>query len=92
MTIKYEKNNVSIVNEKKEKPQTLLTKHFTISEDFESVEINNNIFKIPWFFNRKTMKSKELKTWEMIFYCVFEEEINTKGREILSKSKIKRIK
>lgn len=76
-------------DEKNIQNQVLFSKKFEISGDYKSVIIDEKIHEIPSFFNRETIKIKDLKTWEMIFYYIFEKEISEKVRSILSKYKEK---
>ena len=62
----------------KERPQLLFAKNFKITKDFKSLLIDEKTYKIPDFFNKNTIKSKDQKTWEMIFIYIFNDEINKK--------------
>lgn len=58
------------------KNQIVLKKKFKVSEDFEAVTIDNITYKIPTYFNRIAIKENDEKTWEMIFYHIFNDDIN----------------
>lgn len=56
--------------------QKIVFKRFKISEDFSIVTIDNYDWYIPVFFNRKALKQQDIKTWEMVFYYIFIQEVN----------------
>lgn len=58
------------------KNQIVLKKKFKVSDDFETVTINGITYKIPDYFNRDAIKENDEKTWEMIFYHIFNDDIN----------------
>ncbi len=58
------------------KNQIVLKKKFKVSDDFETVTINGITYKIPDYFNRDAIKENDEKTWEMIFYHIFNDNIN----------------
>ncbi len=57
------------------KNQIVLKKKFKVSDDFETVTINGITYKIPDYFNRDAIKENDEKTWEMIFYHIFNDDI-----------------
>lgn len=57
------------------KNQIVLKKKFKVSDDFETVTINGISYKIPDYFNRDAIKENDEKTWEMIFYHIFNDDI-----------------
>lgn len=58
------------------KNQIVLKKKFKVSDDCETVTINGITYKIPDYFNRDAIKENDEKTWEMIFYHIFNDDIN----------------
>ena len=76
-----------IKEERNTKVYNLLSKKFRVSQDYKTIVIDEKVYEIPSFFNRNSIKSKNLKTWEMIFYNAFENETTAKIREIISKYK-----
>ena len=72
-----------IENLAKERPQLLLSKKFEVSADYKTVIIDGKNYQIPDFFNTETIKENDIKTWEMIFYDLFEKEINHKIKTLL---------
>ena len=58
------------------KNQIVLKKKFKVSDDFKTVTINGITYKIPDYFNRDAIKENDEKTWEMIFYHIFNDDIN----------------
>lgn len=63
--------------------QKIIFKRFKVSEDFSTVTIDNYDWYIPVLFNRESLKQQDIKTWEMVFYYIFKQEIN----EAIQKSK-----
>ena len=43
--------------------------------DYKYIEADNNLYTIPDFFNKDMLKNNDLKTWEMLFYSIFSDEI-----------------
>ena len=58
------------------KNQIVLKKKFKVSDDFETVNIDGITYKIPDYFSRDAVKENDEKTWEMIFYHIFNDDIN----------------
>lgn len=56
--------------------QIVLKKKFKVSDDFKTVNINGITYKIPDYFSRDAIKENDEKTWEMIFYHIFNDDIN----------------
>lgn len=54
----------------------ILNKKFKISEDYKSVQIDGFVYDIPSFFNMEMIKNNDEKTWQMIFYQIFSNEIH----------------
>ena len=63
--------------------QRVVFKRFKVSEDFSAVTIDNYDWYIPVFFNREALKQQDIKTWQMLFYYIFKQEVN----EAIQKSK-----
>ena len=73
-----EGNNTEIQGIKKQKNCRILNKNFKITSDFKSIIIDNQTYDIPDYFNVDMVKNEDEKTWEMIFYQMFADEINAK--------------
>lgn len=73
-----EDNNTEIQGIKKQKSYRILNKNFKITSDFKSIIIDNQTYDIPDYFNVDMVKNEDEKTWEMIFYQMFADEINAK--------------
>lgn len=71
-----EENNTEIQGIKKQKNCRILNKNFKITSDFKSIIIDNQTYDIPDYFNVDMVKNEDEKTWEMIFYQMFADEIN----------------
>ena len=56
--------------------QRVIFKRFKVSEDFSTVTIDNYDWYIPLLFNRDSLKQQDIKTWEMVFYYIFKQEVN----------------
>lgn len=56
--------------------QRILNKKFKVSEDYKTVQIDGFAYDIPSFFNMEMIKNNDEKTWQMIFYQIFSNEIN----------------
>lgn len=54
----------------------ILNKKFTVSDDFKTVIFDNMSYKIPDFFNKENIKNQDTKTWEMIFYQIFSDNVS----------------
>lgn len=66
----------SVHEEDKPSNRLIIDKQFKISDDFESVSIDEKIYIIPSFFDGNSVKNQDTDTWEMIFYKIFYDEIN----------------
>jgi hypothetical protein len=66
-----------------EQPKNMLIvdKTFKIAEDFESINIDGKTHLIPKYFNVELIKNNDEKTFEMIFYKIFYDEIIKKINE-----------
>ena len=71
-----EENNTEIQGLKKQKRYRILNKKIKITSDFKSIIIDNQTYDIPDYFNVDMVKNEDEKTWEMIFYQMFADEIN----------------
>ncbi len=74
--VKNEDNNTEIQGIKKQKSYRILNKNFKITSNFKSIIIDNQTYDIPDYFNVDMVKNEDEKTWEMIFYQMFADEIN----------------
>lgn len=54
----------------------ILNKKFKVSGDYKTVQIDGFVYDIPSFFNMEMIKNNDEKTWQMIFYQIFSNEIN----------------
>lgn len=54
----------------------ILNKKFKVSEDYKSFQIDGFVYDIPSFFNMEMIKNNDEKTWQMIFYQIFSNEIH----------------
>ncbi len=72
-----EDNNTEIQGIKKQKSYRILNKNFKITSNFKSIIIDNQTYDIPDYFNVDMVKNEDEKTWQMIFYQMFADEINT---------------
>lgn len=54
----------------------MLNKNFKITSDFKSIIIDNQTYYIPDYFNVDMVKNEDEKTWQMIFYQIFANDIN----------------
>lgn len=54
----------------------IISKKFKISDDYNSVTIEETVYSIPTFFNRTMVKNNDTKTWQMIFYQIFSDEVH----------------
>lgn len=70
-------NNTEIQGIKKQKSYRILNKNFKVTSDFKSIIIDNQTYDIPDYFNVDMVKNEDEKTWQMIFYQMFADEINT---------------
>ena len=75
--ILQEDSNAEIQGIKKAKSYRMLNKNFKITSDFKSVIIDNQTYYIPDYFNVDMVKKEDEKTWQMIFYQIFADDINT---------------
>ena len=71
-----ENNSAEIQGIKKAKSYRMLNKDFKITSDFKSVIIDNQTYYIPDYFNVDMVKNEDEKTWQMIFYQIFADDIN----------------
>lgn len=71
-----ENNSAEIQEIKKAKSYRILNKNFKITSDFKSVIIDNQNYNIPDYFNVDMVKNEDEKTWQMIFYQIFADDIN----------------
>ena len=71
-----ENNSAEIQGIKKAKNYRILNKNFKITSDFKSVIIDNQNYNIPDYFNVDMVKKEDEKTWQMIFYQIFADDIN----------------
>ena len=60
----------------------ILNKNFKITSDFKSVIIDNQNYNIPDYFNVDMVKNEDEKTWQMIFYQMFSDDINAELSKI----------
>lgn len=74
--ILQEDSNAEIQGIKKAKNYRILNKDFKITSDFKSVIIDNQTYNIPDYFNVDMVKNEDVKTWQMIFYQIFADDIN----------------
>lgn len=74
--ILQEDSNAEIQGIKKAKNYRILNKNFKITSDFKSVIIDNQNYNIPDYFNVDMVKKEDEKTWQMIFYQIFADDIN----------------
>ena len=74
--ILQEDSNAEIQGIKKAKSYRILNKNFKITSDFKSVIIDNQNYNIPDYFNVDMVKNEDEKTWQMIFYQIFADDIN----------------
>lgn len=74
--ILQEDSNAEIQGIKKAKNYRILNKNFKITSDFKSVIIDNQNYNIPDYFNVDMVKNEDEKTWQMIFYQIFADDIN----------------
>lgn len=61
----------------------ILNKKFKVSEDYKSVQIDGFVYDIPSFFNKEMIKNNDEKTWHMIFYQIFSNEIHEALSQVL---------
>ena len=71
-----ENNSAEIQGIKKAKNYRILNKNFKITSDFKSVIIDNQNYNIPDYFNVDMAKNEDEKTWQMIFYQIYADDIN----------------
>lgn len=71
-----ENNSAEIQGIKKAKSYRMLNKDFKITSDFKAIIIDNQTHDIPDCFNTDMVKNEDEKTWQMIFYQMFADEIN----------------
>lgn len=74
--ILQEDSNAEIQGIKRAKSYRILNKNFKITSDFKSVIIDNQNYNIPDYFNVDMVKNEDEKTWQMIFYQIFADDIN----------------
>ena len=74
--ILQEDSNAEIQGIKRAKSYRILNKNFKITSDFKSVIIDNQNYNIPDYFNVDMVKKEDEKTWQMIFYQIFADDIN----------------
>ena len=75
--LENENNSAEIQGIKKAKNYRMLNKNFKKTSDFKSVIIDNQTYYIPDYFNVDMVKKEDEKTWQMIFYQIFADDINT---------------
>ncbi len=63
------------VADDKPKNRLIIDKEFKIDDDLESVKIDGKTHLIPKYFDKESVKNKDEKTWEMIFYYIYKDEI-----------------
>lgn len=82
-----ENNSAEIQGIKKAKSYRMLNKDFKITSDFKAIIIDNQTYDIPDYFNAAMVKNEDEKTWQMIFYQIFSDDINAelnkRGRECI---------
>lgn len=54
----------------------ILNKKFKVSGDYRTIQIDGFVYDIPSFFNIEMIKNHDEKTWQMIFYQIFSNEIH----------------
>lgn len=74
--IQNENNSAEIQGIKRAKSYRLLNKKFKIINDFKSIIIDNQTYDIPDYFNADMVRNEDEKTWQMIFYQIFSDDIN----------------
>lgn len=82
-----ENNSAEIQGIKKAKSYRMLNKDFKITSDFKAIVIDNQTYNIPDYFNPDMVKNEDEKTWQMIFYQMFSDDINSelnkRGKECI---------
>lgn len=82
-----ENNSAEIQGIKKAKSYRMLNKDFKITTDFKAIIIDNQTYNIPDYFNADMVKNEDEKTWQMIFYQMFSDDINAelnkRGKECI---------
>ncbi len=63
------------VAQDKPKNRLIIDKEFKIDDDYESVRIDGKTHLVPKYFNAESVKNQDEKTWEMIFYYIYKDEI-----------------
>lgn len=63
------------LNTCKQEIEKILRKNFKIAEDYKSVKIDNSDYPIPEFMNKDMLKAHDEKTWQIVFYGIFNKEI-----------------
>ena len=71
-----ENNSAEIQGIKKAKNYRIINKDFKITKDFKTIIIDNQTYDIPDYFNSNMVKDEDEKTWQMIFYQIFADDIN----------------
>lgn len=56
--------------------QRIVNKKFKVSGDYKTVQVDRCEYNISSFFNMEMIKNNDEKTWEMIFYQIFSNEIH----------------
>ena len=74
--------------EEDNRPQNrlIIDKEFKVADDFESLTIDGEIHIIPKYFNKENIKAEDEKTFEMIFYKIFNDEIMQELRKLVIKN------
>ena len=77
-----ENNSAEIQGIKKAKSYRMLNKDFKITSDFKAIIIDNQTYNIPDYFNADMVKNEDEKTWQMIFYQMYSDDINAELNKI----------
>ena len=70
-------NNSDIQVIKTPKNYRLVNSNFEITKDFKTILVDNHAYSIPDYYNIDMIKNEDEKTWQMIFYQIFADKINT---------------
>lgn len=70
-----------IIIKNNRKYEKIIDKFFKISNANSIITIDNNEYYISTFFNKKMLENHDTKTYEMIFYDIFKDEIYKKLKD-----------